>query len=50
LGIEELGMMMIIIILGLIIIIIILGCGYRSLTELIRLIGGQVIIKQLPIN
>jgi hypothetical protein len=41
LGIEKLGMS---------IIIIILGCGYRSLTELIRLIGGQLIIKQLPIN
>jgi hypothetical protein len=42
LGIEELGMS--------IIIIIILCCGYDSLTKLIRLIGGQLIIKQLLIN
>jgi hypothetical protein len=40
LGIEELSMS----------IIIILGCGYHSLTKLIRLTGGQLIIKQLLIN
>jgi hypothetical protein len=44
LGIEELGMSIIIII-----IIILLGCGlYHSLTKLIRLISGQLINKQTP--
>jgi hypothetical protein len=44
LGIEELGMSIIIII-----IIILLGCGLcHSLTKLIRLISGQLINKQTP--
>jgi hypothetical protein len=44
LGIEELGMSIIIII-----IIILLGCGLcHSLTKLSRLISGQLINKQTP--